>query len=151
AILRRQLNPSQQLEAKRYPKLKPVRPNPLLTEDYLEPTWGLERDVNRLIGQLLSERFITHGGILGGVKVYPPEVMAAQLKKRRPKLPKKIGRAVKYHRPMTPAERKRRQRGKAVFIARKISGGILPDSGRPYEPPSKLLPPWQTLNFLARA
>jgi hypothetical protein len=147
AILRRRFNPSGQLEARRYPKLRPVKANPRLTVDYLEPTWGLEKAVNRLIGQILSDKFITHGGILGGIKVYPPEATAAQLKKRKAAEPKKTGRRTKYHRPMTPAERQRKKRGKAVFLARKYSGGILPDNPPPA--PEPLPEPWGPWSFWA--
>jgi hypothetical protein len=145
AILRRLFGPSWQLQLKRMPKLEPVAPNPRLTKEYLGPTWGLEKAVNRLEGRILSERFEAEPhGILGGVKYCPPEKTAAQLR------PKKIGRPTKYDRPMTWAERQRRRRGKSVFQARKRGlGGILPDY-----PSSgfdlgayRRLPPWQQIRI----
>jgi hypothetical protein len=133
------------------PELPPVKRNLCLTKEYLGWTWGLQREVRRLVGQILSEKFEAKPhGILGGVKYCPPEKTTGQLKR-------KMGRPTKYRHAMTDAERKRRQRGKAVFAARK-RGGILPDNPEPpllpepwgpfsvWIPPRETLP-WQTPGF----
>jgi len=68
------------------PALAPIKRNPLLTKEYLEGgsgLEGLEKQIRRLEGRILSERFERQPqGILGGVVKYcPPETVSR--KKRR--------------------------------------------------------------------
>jgi hypothetical protein len=126
------------------PALVPVKRNPLLTKDYLDNEdglGGLAKAVDRLISEIYTERFLTKSqGILGGIKVYPPEKTAAQLKR-------KMGRPTKYHRPMTAKERKRRERGQEVFHLRKYSG-ILGNLGTPSDAPYQYPGvPWRQFKF----
>ena len=117
AALRRELKSGDQSEDKRFPRLAPVKYNPRLTKQYLGTT---PKKVTALERELLECLLILHAlrprGILDPViKVYPAEKTAAQLKT-------KIGRPTKYHRPMKAAERKRRQRGAAIFQSLLIPG-----------------------------
>jgi hypothetical protein len=107
----RRLPPSWLAQLKRMPELAPVKPNPLLTKEYLEghELAGLEKQVNRLLGEILTEQFLAKPhGLLGGVKFCPPETVSRQKKK-------KMGRPTKYGRAMTPAERWRHKRGKPIL------------------------------------
>src|SRR5262249_53675572 len=135
AALRQMRDPGWQVQMKRIERLRlgPVKRNPLLTRDYLEGGSGLdgiEKAINRLRGQILSEIFERRPqGILGGGKYCPHETTSRQQKK--------MGRPTKPPPPMT---RQRKKRGNAVFLARKYSGGILPDNPSPA--PEPLPEPW---------
>jgi hypothetical protein len=144
AALRQMRDPGWQVQMKRMERLRlrPVKRNLLLTREYLEGTWG-EKLINRLWGQILSEKFErTPQGILGGVKYCPPETVSREKKK--------MGRPTKYHRPMSGKERQRKKRGQEVFQMRKYSHalgvlGDLPSPCGPYRYPRE---PWLQLKFL---
>jgi len=102
----RELKPSRRLEAKRFPRLKRVEPNPLLTETYLRRGLKSEKDKRRAFATEKVTEFLTKGGI---VKVCPPETLAAKLRKP------KMGRPRVYDRPMTAAERQAASRATKVI------------------------------------
>jgi hypothetical protein len=117
ALLYRGYRPSKKLELKRFPVLKRIKSNPLLTKDYLARGLRSVKDARRTERELLVARFLAEGG---KVRVCPPEKTAAQVKKVAPK----IGRPSICDRPLTQVERKRRSRPLENRRGRKPAGLI---------------------------
>jgi len=122
----RELKPSRRLEAKRFPKLKRIKLNPLLTETYLRRGLKSEKDKRRAFAAEKVAEFLAKGGT---VKVFPPETLAAKVRKP------KMGRPRVYDRPMMVAERKAVSRAMQVK-APAPNRRVRPDVDRRPHPPS---------------
>jgi hypothetical protein len=103
ALVRRGFKPSKKLEAKRFPTLKRVAANPLLTRDYLSRGLRAAKDAAQAECQTLVAQFLAAGG---EVRACPPEKLAVGV--RAPKM----GRPPLTGRALTTAERVRKHRMK---------------------------------------
>src|SRR5262245_54631290 len=122
AALRRLLKPGDQAEDRRIGRLVPIKYNPRLTKPYLATTPGNIRALQRelLKCQTILYLLKPRGILSDAIKTYPGEKTAAQLKTKRGSRP------TIYHRPMTKAESKRRQRGKQPISSPLLIPGRFP-------------------------
>jgi hypothetical protein len=105
ALYCRRYKPSKALEAKRFPKLLVVSTKLLPKEARRQPAAERRAELNALVANYLARG--------GEIAICPPETTTAQLNKRKTKT--KMGRRLIGRRPMTAAERKRRQRERERF------------------------------------
>jgi len=127
----RSFKPSRKIEFKRFPKLKKIESNPLLTWNYLARGLRQVKDDQRAMAVFLVEQFIADGG---QVRKCPAEKLASQVVVRADgtiveKPPAKIGRPPIGAHKMTDAERKQRQRAKAAKSKRRAKTKLR--AGRP--------------------
>jgi len=113
--------PSRALEAKRFPKLKRVSLNPLVTNEYLRRGGGRKKEQLRAEAQYWFARC--------AIDVFPPEKFAAELRPGP-----KMGRPTIYDRPLSDAERKAGSRAIKIQMRPSPAGAVRPGAARRLHP-----------------
>jgi hypothetical protein len=140
ALFLRQYKPSKKLELKRFPTLKRIAANPLLTESYLARESAEVRATKRPEAEAAIAAFLAAGG---QVQRCPPEMTAARAVKLKPKRRRKPGRKPIGPVAMTTTERvrkhRRQKRLQALVTPERRQAGAVPLSPLELAAPANVL------------
>jgi len=121
--LLRGYRPSRVLEAKRFPNLKRVQLNPLVTNEYLRRGGDRQSKESMRAEAALWFRQTP-------IEVFPPEKLAAELRPGP-----KMGRPTIYDRPLSAAERKASSRAMKIQMRPSPAGAVRPGAAQRLRPP----------------